>query len=618
MEKRIDQLEKDINEVFQWKSAILPIVQLVNSNQQDFSEVLKNEIYGTIVARYDLDRLPASVETLEKKTGRLAGSVDFINIELEKKATLSDFVDFKERITNYYLPRAEAEEFATQTTVLRLDDKVHSFKADYLSRKEFSDRMIEFRNQSEKLYCSKSIISQDINRIMTNLPKLDNEIKNLSEKSEKLNTSVLNQKDTLKKINQELSSKLDISYKVEVDENLAKFCKYQHIKDLKTEVNRSISKFKENIQKFKTYITGFAKDIKNSKEIIQRFDELICDKASKFELKNSVASIENLSKEIQKIQTTVDEDQTSEEIQEIYSQLKTLKNEASGFQSSIATKFDSSVESFSLQLEQNMMKFIDENCVTHKIVENIKDSISLKADEKKSSKVTKTLLKQISMLSVILVEKLRIESIEKEESEISKNKKQQYLLKQSISLQRWIDQFQNFENGNISQFVRGKHNITSLSMAPKGLEELKMAVDGEIDNVTASFASKIKSRSKSKVSSPRDENNSKNDRLFISSITPNMDRKHGTYFGNRAISKRFSIGEEDSYYPKISQRELMNKSESGTSMYISRKKRIATTDTIKTSFQKIKQVIKKKPQLNITLNKMYYSHDKDSATRINC
>lgn len=76
---------------------------------------------------------------------------------------------------------------------------------------------------------------------------------------------------------------------------------------------------------------------------------------------NLVHTQENLGIEMQKIKTALDEDQTPEEIQEIYSQLNTLKKEAAGFQSSISTKFDSSVETFSLQLEQNMMKFIDEN-----------------------------------------------------------------------------------------------------------------------------------------------------------------------------------------------------------------------------------------------------------------
>ena len=55
--------------------------------------------------------------------------------------------------------------------------------------------------------------------------------------------------------------------------------------------------------------------------------------------------------------------------------------------------------------------------------------------------------------------------------------------------------------------------------------------------------------------------NLKNDKLFISSISPKIEEKFHSYFGNKVVSKKFSIPKGDSFYPNIPKRELLNTSE---------------------------------------------------------
>lgn len=83
----------------------------------------------------------------------------------------------------------------------------------FLITLEFDSVIERFRSESNKLYSSKSTITQDIDNLSKILPKYDSEMKKLSEQIRNLNNLQNSTKESLEQTNQNLKTKMEASYK---------------------------------------------------------------------------------------------------------------------------------------------------------------------------------------------------------------------------------------------------------------------------------------------------------------------------------------------------------------------------------------------------------------------
>ena len=123
------------------------------------------------------------------------------------------------------------------------------------------------------------------------IESLQMDIKNIIEKIATASDDLKTMKTYSEIFNSKLKSKIEMpDVKKEVDmiwNQFSKFCSYEHIQ----KIERKIDPFIEIVS---NKVSEFEKDNINNKEIIRRFDEILLDKASKFNITEIKSVIEGL------------------------------------------------------------------------------------------------------------------------------------------------------------------------------------------------------------------------------------------------------------------------------------------------------------------------------------
>lgn len=328
--------------------------------------------------------------------------------------------------------------------------------------------------------------------------------------------------------------------------------------------------------------------------IIERFDELICDKASKFE----TDTLKHKLNDFLLVDTfeTHQEDALSK-IEHIQAQMNDVRAKMKQYKTTLTESITGSLQNVSSTLEENVTKLLDDNFVTNKVVTDIQEKINQKADKKRFDKMLKIFLKQIEILSVLFIEKLRIETEEYEEPIQTRKSQQIYLLKQSVNLQKWISglkTFNPFMNTDDSKFIS---SIKPLSATPKELVNLKQKVDVEVGDISKVISTIPRSASKFPTPSHADFIKLKNESLFVSSMLPDKDLYQKTYFGNRLACKKFSL---DQPVEKPTTKDIVHKRD------ISSTSKINTFDMSNTSMYSLNNpYMKQRRKYNLSVRKFY-------------
>lgn len=276
------------------------------------------------------------------------------------------------------------------------------------------------------------------------------------------------------------------------------------------------------------------------------------------------------------------------------------------YKTTLSESITGSLQNVSSTLEENVTKLLDENFVTNKIVTDIQEKINQKADKKRFDKMLKIFLKQIEILSVLFIEKLRIETEEYEEPLHTRRSQQVYLLKQSVNLQKWISglkTFNPFMNTDESKFLS---SIKPLSATPKELINLKQKVDVEVGDISRVTSTIPRSASKFPTPSHVDFMKLKNESLFVSPMLPDKDLYQKTYFGNRLACKKFSL---DQPLEKSAHKDFVHKRD------ISSTSKINTFDMANISMYSLNNpYVNKRRKYNLSVRK-FYDQDVDDEER---
>ena len=265
----------------------------------------------------------------------------------------------KFRLTSYYQTHEEAlkeEErmrkvvntLATKVDIEKLNSKIYDIKLESMPKLEYREDIKRFREESNSLYSSKTGTEQNIERITSHIPTMTKEIGVLSQQVAEIQKNEHSTKTYMNKMFNSLNNKIDLDYKDEVDKKFKQYCAYSDLKILESRVIPVIDKFKHNIQDFKDEIVQHTK-------IIERFDELICDKVSKFEFEvtknrlNDFLLSDEFEHHIRKNELL---------LKAIHETIEEVKEETIEYKSMISAMIHSSLENVTATLEENIHKII--------------------------------------------------------------------------------------------------------------------------------------------------------------------------------------------------------------------------------------------------------------------
>jgi formyltetrahydrofolate synthetase len=196
----------------------------------------------------------------------------------------------------------------------------------------------ELKEKMNEIYPKISHVEVDSSQMHENIDELERRISEL----QKLKVVITNQRSEFELQNKRIWNNFD------------RFCQYQHLKQHRQEVDPII-------KSCETMITQFKEDIKDTKQIIRRFDEVLLEKAPKFD-------IEILKKDIKKFLPSVDfEVYKSDQVemsQKINRNFKEIENKFVENYDEIMVNMKEAMKNLSINIKENLGNFLKKDFVS--------------------------------------------------------------------------------------------------------------------------------------------------------------------------------------------------------------------------------------------------------------
>ncbi|CAI2361494.1 unnamed protein product [Moneuplotes crassus] len=319
------------------------------------------------------------IDDLRAKQSDIAYNLKIISEVFHQKADVTELNKVHKQMSHY----APLHEFRDLQQQLVMDyarnDEFEICQKNVSELRDITDNKIDTKTAQDKFKNLEFQFSQKLIAYAKN-QYLDEQLTTLREEMKEVLDKVLLASDdlkTMKSFSEMFSTKLKVKIEYSdlkegldsIKSQFGNFCSYEHIKNM----NAKIDPFMKQVD---TLLTTYTDDNKKAKEMIRRFDEVLLEKASKFNLEELKIELKKYihSKSFQEFLSQLSSDQAK-----AHKEIEQLNQKVENIEKGYSKKIDQKMECSLKDVKKKVFETIGGKPITANELDNL---LKLKADKK--------------------------------------------------------------------------------------------------------------------------------------------------------------------------------------------------------------------------------------------